>query len=119
MVRAFTDLKRHDMGNDPRINNERLIQNGVPTSVFITKKLWGFASEAPFLHNGCATLIGDAIDAHGGEAQASRDAPRARSSLLPDYPGDMLATVFDWRRTNETALLRRSLPPGRVGPHVR
>ncbi len=80
VVRAFTDLKRHHMGDDPRIHNERVVQNGVPTGVFITKKLWGFASEPHFLHNGCATTIRSAIDAHGGEAQAARDAFFARSS---------------------------------------
>lgn len=74
LVRAFTDLKRHDMGNDPRMHNERIAQAGVPTNVFLTKKLWGVASEPPFLHNGCATLLTDAIDAHGGEAAASRQA---------------------------------------------
>jgi len=68
IVRAFTDLKRHDLGNDPLINNERVIQNGVPTSVFITKKLWGFYSEPHFLHNGRATLVSGAVLAHGGEA---------------------------------------------------
>jgi hypothetical protein len=72
-VRAFTDLKRHDLGNHPLINNERIVQNGVPTSVFITKKLWGFYSEPHFLHNGRCTLVSDAILAHGGEAQAARD----------------------------------------------
>ena len=73
VVRAFTDLKRHNLGNDPLINNERVLQNGIPTNVFITKKLWGFASEPHYLHNGCATLISTAVLAHGGEAQAARD----------------------------------------------
>lgn len=73
IVRAFTDLKRHDLGNDPLINNEKIAQGGVPTSVFITKKLWGFYSEPHFLHNGRCTTVTHAILAHGGEAQASRD----------------------------------------------
>lgn len=99
LVRAFTDLKRHDLGTDPRINNERLIQGGVPTSVFITKRLWGFASEPSFLHNGCATLIGDAIDAHGGEALASRGA------FLTLAPQDR-ASVVEFLKTLQV------LPPG-------
>jgi hypothetical protein len=74
LVRAYTDLKRHDLGDDPRINNERLVQAGVPTRVFLTKRLWGGASEPPFLHNGRATLLTDAIDAHGGEAANARRA---------------------------------------------
>jgi hypothetical protein len=72
IVRAFTDLKRHRMGTV--LNNERLIQEGVPTDAFITRELWGFASEPSFLHHGRATTVTEAILAHGGEAQAARDA---------------------------------------------
>ena len=72
MVPAFTDLKRHQMGE--ALDNEELIQAGVPTDEWLTRKLWGMSSEPPFLHHGRATLISEAILAHGGDAQASRDA---------------------------------------------
>jgi hypothetical protein len=78
VVRAYTDLKRHHMG--PKCNNEKLVQNGVPTDVFITRKLWGFYSEPPFMHDGRATTVTEAIDVHGGEAQAAHDAWAALSS---------------------------------------
>ena len=71
LVPAFTDLKRHRMGD--LLDNEVLIQDGVPTDEWLTRKLWGFASEPPFLHHGRATLISEAILAHGGEAQEARD----------------------------------------------
>jgi hypothetical protein len=71
LVRVFTDLKRHSMGE---MLAEQPEQGGVPGGVFLTKKLWGFASEPHFLHHCRATLISDAILAHGGEAQAARDA---------------------------------------------
>jgi hypothetical protein len=71
LVRCFTDLKRHPMG--PLCDNEKLVQAGVPTDVFLTKKLWGFASEAPFMHHGRCTTMTEAILMHGGAAQASRD----------------------------------------------
>ena len=71
LVPAFTDLKRHDMGD--LLNNEPLEHEGVPTDEWLTRKLWGFANEPPFLHHGRATLISEAIMAHGGEAQESRD----------------------------------------------
>jgi cytochrome c peroxidase len=70
IVRAFTDLKRHKMG--PLCNNEKIVQAGVPTDQFLTKKLWGFYSEPPFMHNGRATTVTEAILMHGGEAQESR-----------------------------------------------
>ena len=72
LVPVFTDLKRHDMGEF--LNNEALEQGGVPTRFWLTRKLWGIASEPPYLHHGRATLISEAILAHGGEAQEQRDA---------------------------------------------
>ena len=71
MVTAFTDLKRHDMG--AALNNETLEQDGVPTNQWLTRKLWGMASEPPFLHHGRATLISEAIMLHGGEAEEARN----------------------------------------------
>jgi hypothetical protein len=71
MVPAFTDLKRHEMGDV--LNNEPLEHRGVPTDQWLTRKLWGFSNEPPFLHNGRATLISESIMAHGGEAQGQRD----------------------------------------------
>ena len=60
------------------LNNEKVKQlatrNNVPTDQWITKKLWGFASEPPFLHHGRATLISEAIKVHGGEAENSKQA---------------------------------------------
>lgn len=41
LVRAYTDLKRHQIcdANLPHFCNERLIQGGVPTDQFISRKL--------------------------------------------------------------------------------
>ena len=82
LVPVFSDLKRHDMGEF--LNNESLEQDFqrrtppleklIPTHQWMTRKLWGFASEPPFLHHGRATLISEAIMAHGGEAEAARRA---------------------------------------------
>ena len=85
MVPVFTDLKRHSMGDI--LNNETLQEEMVPTDQWLTRKLWGFSNEPPYLHHGRATLISEAILAHGGEAQASRDA----FAVLP--PDDQDAVV--------------------------
>jgi hypothetical protein len=97
IVRAFTDLKRHHMG--PFCNNEKLIQNGVPTDEFVTKKLWGFYSEPPFMHNGRCTTVTEAINIHGGEAQPARDAWAALSQ-------DQKNEVFQFLKSLQV------LPPG-------
>ena len=42
-------------------------------SVWITKELWGVGSTGPYLHDGRATTLTEAILAHGGEGAHSRD----------------------------------------------
>jgi len=73
LVQLYSDLKRHDMGPglaDPHANDG----TGVPASVFLTRPLWGLAETAPYLHDGRALSIPEAIAMHGGEGAASRDA---------------------------------------------
>ena len=73
LIPVFSDLRRHDMGEDGPLDNEHIVQGGVPTEQWMTRRLWGFASEPPFLHHGRATLISDAIKAHGGSANGARN----------------------------------------------
>ena len=42
-------------------------------STFGTKELWGVACTGPWLHDGRATTLSEAILLHGGEAAGSRD----------------------------------------------
>ena len=85
LIPVFTDLKRHYMGEF--LDTDHLVQEGIPSHLWLTRKLWGFASEPPFLHHGRATLVSEAILAHGGEAQPQRDA----FAGLPD--GDKAALL--------------------------
>ena len=86
LIPVFSDLRRHDMGEDGPLDNEEIIQGGVPTEQWMTRRLWGFASEPPFLHHGRATLISDAIKAHGGSANGARN----RFIALPPEEQDAL-----------------------------
>jgi hypothetical protein len=67
-IDLFSDLKRHDMG---LLLAESA--GSVLDSEFITARLWGVADTAPYLHDGRALTLTEAILFHGGEAQASRD----------------------------------------------
>jgi len=67
----YSDLRRHDMGAalaEPRVDR------GVAGSLFLTRPLWGVARSGPYMHDGRAATVEDAILLHGGEAQAARDA---------------------------------------------
>ena len=112
LVPAFTDLKRHDMG--PALDNEAVRQNGIATEEWLTRKLWGVASEAPFLHHGRATLISEAILLHGGEAEAQRAAyeelsPEDQAAVvefiktLQILPEDAMDVVVDPTRGQRAA----------------
>lgn len=77
-VQLFSDLKRHDMG--PQLADAHAEPGSdIPPSVFLTRPLWGLAESPPYLHDGRAATIPDAIIAHGGEAEASKQAFEALS----------------------------------------
>jgi hypothetical protein len=77
VVRLYGDLKRHNMG--PRLA-EQVDEIGSGASTWLTENLWGVGSTPPYLHDGRATTLTEAILEHGGEAQASRDAFAALST---------------------------------------
>ena len=69
-VPLFADLKRHKMG--PRLA-ETFERGDLANDEFTTARLWGIADTAPYLHDGRATTLYQAIEFHGGEAQTARD----------------------------------------------
>jgi hypothetical protein len=76
IVRLFSDLKRHDMGDGLK---ESIKDDGVNASQFLTRTLWGVGSTAPYMHDGRATTLGEAILEHGGEGAPSRSKFKALS----------------------------------------
>jgi len=85
----FTDFRRHDMGEGLAEPEPELLPDGsdaVAGNYWLTRSLWGLADTAPYLHDGRAPTVHDAIYWHGGEAEESRLAyinldERARSAL--------------------------------------
>ncbi len=69
-VPLFADLKRHKMGSGLAETFER---GEIANDEFTTARLWGIADTSPYLHDGRATTLEDAIELHGGEAQDARD----------------------------------------------
>ncbi|MCA8961871.1 MAG: hypothetical protein KDC38_15205 [Planctomycetes bacterium] len=79
-LEAYTDLLLHDMG----AANADGLSMGVPQfstitpptteNEFRTQPLWGVSMHAPYLHDGGADTLFDAINRHGGEAEGSRQA---------------------------------------------
>lgn len=73
LVRLYGDLKRHEMGARlaEQIDELKLPKSG--PSVWLTENLWGVGSTPPYLHDGRATTLTEAVLEHGGEAQSARD----------------------------------------------
>lgn len=85
IVRLYGDLKRHRMGSALA---EEFDEGNVGAAVFLTENLWGVGSTAPYLHDGRATTLAEAILLHGGEAKASRD---LFASFSPSEQNDVIA----------------------------
>lgn len=76
LIPLFSDLKRH-LIVDERVNalgNELQAQRFVERDVFLTPRLWGVGSTAPYGHRGDFRMLDEIIAAHGGEARFARDA---------------------------------------------
>ena len=70
LVPLYSDLLLHDMGPDMADGLEMGLASDAE---FRTQPLWGIAAVAPYLHDGRADTLDEAIRWHGGEAQASRE----------------------------------------------
>jgi len=82
-VPAFTDLKLHDITSGADDPNVEPLDQTKPAgsdaffagnSRFLTRKLWGTANEPPYFHHGMYTTLRQAVLAHFGEADSSRQA---------------------------------------------
>jgi CxxC motif-containing protein (DUF1111 family) len=77
---AYTDLLLHDMGVGLAdgmafgIPQASSIDGPTTWREFRTAPLWGVSRSGPWLHDGRAESLDEAITLHGGEAQAARDA---------------------------------------------
>ena len=56
------------------LGNELQAQRFVERDVFLTPRLWGVGSTAPYGHRGDFRMLDEIIAAHGGEARFARDA---------------------------------------------
>jgi len=75
-VDLFSDLLLHDVGTGDDIQ-----QGAAEPDEIRTPALWGLRFRRPFLHDGSAVTIADAVERHAGEAELAR---RGFQRLTPD-----------------------------------
>ncbi len=97
MLPIFSDLLLHDMGEDLA---DKFVQGVATGSEFRTQPLWGVSSVGPYLHDGRADTLEEAILAHGGEAQASRDRFAALSATAR---GEIVAFLHSLGGASQTS----------------
>ena len=68
-VALYSDLLLHDMGS----LGDGIAQGAAGTREMRTAPLWGLRASAPYLHDGRASTVDEAIRAHDGEAKNARD----------------------------------------------
>ena len=76
LIPLFSDLRRHLVVDNVvnSLGNELQAQRFVERDVFLTPRLWGVGSTAPYGHRGDFRMLDEIIAAHGGDARFSRDA---------------------------------------------
>ncbi len=107
-VPLYSDLLLHDMG--PELADG--VEMGVAgPSEFRTQPLWGVVATGPWLHDGRADTLDDAIRWHGGEGSGARDRYAAADA---ETQADLLAFLssLGGRREATPGLL----PPDEVPP---
>lgn len=88
VARWYSDFKRHDMGKELADPADPL---NIGASMWLTRSLAGVGSTGPWLHDGRATTLDEAIMAHGGEGFAAR----SNYSILPDADKQNLVTFLE------------------------
>ena len=90
LIPLYSDLKRHLIVDETvnALGNELQAQRFVERDVFLTPRLWGVGSTAPYGHNGSFRMLDEIIAAHGGDARFARDAYLA---LEPDKRDSVVA----------------------------
>ena len=88
-VEVWSDYRRHVMAHE--LADFAAFDNHPHPTIgshsFVTPPLWDLARSGPYLHDGSAATLDEAIASHGGEAEDARDAylalsPGERAQLL-------------------------------------
>lgn len=87
-VRVFSDFKRHDMGDALAETSD--LQSPELNREFITARLWGVADTAPYLHDGRALTLREAILFHDNPGSEASQQAQNFAALSASDQADLL-----------------------------
>ncbi len=100
-VPLFSDLKRHDMGEE--LAEEFSLASAKTNREFITAKLWGVADTAPYMHDGRALTLSEAIRMHDNPGSEATIAARNFERLSTKDKNSVLAFLTSLRTPRSPA----------------
>lgn len=100
-VRLFSDLKRHDMGEE--LADSFSLASTRQNREFITAKLWGVADSGPYMHDGRALTLVDAIRMHDNPGSEASAAASRFSDLSTAQKNEILKFLLSLRTPRSPA----------------
>lgn len=100
MVPLFSDLRRHDMGEglkDPVVQGTDVAGIAVKERHFLTRPLWGVADTGPWLHDGRARTLLEAIQLHLSEGSEANPVIQTFNQLNPEEQDAIVAFLLSLR----------------------
>lgn len=94
-IPLFSDLKRHDMGEG--LKESFNFNSDKENREFITARLWGVADSAPYLHDGRALTLSEAIAAHNSEGSEASPAAKKFENLSVRKKNQLLKFLMTLR----------------------
>lgn len=108
LIPLYSDLLLHDMGD---ANADGIFMGLAGPNDFRTAPLWGIGVAGPYLHDGSAFTLEAAVEAHGGEGAASRQAFLAASDEARSQVVAFLLSLGGTEVATEGLLHAGSPPP--------
>jgi hypothetical protein len=99
-VPLFSDLRRHDMGEGLKDNVPQGTDAAgvmVQPRLFLTRPLWGVADSGPWLHDGRATTLRQAILLHESEGSEANPAIQLFRSLSAEDQNAVIEFLLTFR----------------------
>jgi hypothetical protein len=100
-IPLFSDLKRHDMG--AALSESLSFASPEQNRHYITPRLWGIADTAPYMHDGRAFTMVDAINMHNEPDSEAQSAAQNFDELNDTQKNQVLSFLLSLQTPHEPA----------------